>query len=135
MTLSCRRATEADHARVLALMEKFYREEQIHFAPAVIAPALMELLPDHSLGQICLLETERGGAGYLVLVYGFILEFGGRQAFLDELYIEPEFRGQGFGRRALELAEEASRQAGIRILRLEVQRTNERAIRLYQKVG
>ena len=39
--------------------------------------------------------------GYLVLTLGYSLEYGGRDAFIDEVYIRSSYRGRGIGTAAL----------------------------------
>jgi ribosomal protein S18 acetylase RimI-like enzyme len=135
MPLTHRLALPADHEIVLRLMEKFYREERLLFDPLLAPAALAQLLRDSALGEVWLLSVEDQLAGYLVLVHSFILEFGGRQMWIDELYLEPAFRGHGAGRQALRLVEESCRARGVRAIRLEVDRTNPRALHLYQGSG
>jgi ribosomal protein S18 acetylase RimI-like enzyme len=87
------------------------------------------------LGKLWHIELEGQPIGYLLLTSGFILEFGGRQYILDELYVRPNFRRRGFGTRAIQFAESVCREDGIRVLRLEVDQTSTRTISLYRKVG
>jgi ribosomal protein S18 acetylase RimI-like enzyme len=71
----------------------------------------------------------------VVLTLGYSLEFGGRDAFVDELYVQPAYRGLGVGRQALAVLEKACRELGVRALHLEVGRTNLRAQALYKAAG
>lgn len=73
--------------------------------------------------------------GYLVLSIGFSVEHGGRDGFIDEIYVVPEARGAGIGRRLLDLAEVEARALGFAALHLEVERHNARAWRLYADLG
>ncbi len=57
------------------------------------------------------------------------------EAFLEDLTLRPPFRGQGHGRRALELLERHARAQGLRCIDLHVYTHNPRAIALYEKVG
>jgi diamine N-acetyltransferase len=66
---------------------------------------------------------------------GYSIEFGGRDAFLDELFVSADSRGRGLGTRALEVAAEACREAGIVALHLEVDHANTAAQRLYRRHG
>jgi ribosomal protein S18 acetylase RimI-like enzyme len=63
------------------------------------------------------------------------LEFGGRDAFIDELYVRPAYRGQGIGTKVLKFADEVCRSAGVQALHLEVERKNVKAQTFYRKVG
>jgi len=116
-------------------MARFYEEERLRFDPLETPAALSQLLKDPALGEVWLLTVKDQPAGYLVLIHSFILEFGGRQVWIDELYLQPTFRGSGAGRRALELVAESCRSRGVRIIRLEVDRTNARALHLYESTG
>ena len=97
--------------------------------------ALRQLIADSAWGEAWLID--RGGAaqGYVVITWGFSLEFHGRDAFVDELYIVPELRGMGVGRRAIDHAAERCRARGIGALHLEVDPDNDRAVSLYRRNG
>ncbi|MDQ3755908.1 MAG: GNAT family N-acetyltransferase, partial [Acidobacteriota bacterium] len=74
-------------------------------------------------------------AGYLVLTLGFSLEFKGRDALIDELYLRESFRDQGFGQQAIAFAIKWCQARNIRALHLEVERANARAQAAYRKAG
>jgi ribosomal protein S18 acetylase RimI-like enzyme len=93
------------------------------------------VLADPSHGRAVLIEVEGAVAGYLVVCFGWSLEFHGRDAFVDELYVRSRFRGQGIGTRALEVAAEVCRTSGVRALHLEVERSNTRAQSVYRRTG
>ena len=57
------------------------------------------------------------------------------EAFLDDLTVGEQFRGRGYGRRALELLELHARSLGLRCIDLHVYAHNTRAIALYQQQG
>jgi len=97
--------------------------------------ALANLIGRPDLGGVWLIGAAGGPVGYLVLTWGYSLEFGGRDAFLDELYLEAAWRGQGLGRQAMRFAEEACRANGVLALHLEVERENVKAQAFYDKTG
>lgn len=132
---STRKATLTDSELLLTMMKGFYRDEDIAFEYPKARRAVEELIQSPELGSILLLCVGDEIVGYLVAIYSFILEFGGRQAFLDELYIREEWRGQGYSKLALAAVEKMSSEAGIRVLRLEVARSNARALALYERAG
>ena len=73
--------------------------------------------------------------GYAALCFGYSIEFRGRDAFVDELFIAEQARGKGLGSRVLELIRKEAARLGIVALHLEVARDNTRARRLYEKWG
>jgi len=96
--------------------------------------AIRALLRDPSLGLILKIERARRIVGYAALCFGFSIEWGGRDAFLDDLYVEPAARRRGLGRRAIEHMIAAAAAAGCRVLHLEVMPGNS-AQALYRRVG
>jgi ribosomal protein S18 acetylase RimI-like enzyme len=132
---SFRVADAADADALLAMMRGLYEHERIGFDETAARRALVELLEDDSRGLAHLILLGGGVAGYLVLTFGFSLEFGGRDAFVDELFVREEFRGRGAGKAALRFAGEVCRARGIRALHLEVERANEGAQGLYRRAG
>ena len=129
--MTFRRATPADLPSLLAMQREFYAHERYPFDEGVAAAAMRALLEDASLGRMMIADE----AGYFVVTFGYSLEFGGRDAFVDELYVLPAARGRGLGTQALALAEEVCREASVRALHLEVEFENPEAKRLYARSG
>ncbi len=130
-----RLARLADLEAVLALHRDFFAEDHYPFHEEETRANLALLLRDPSLGRVLVLEEDGVPAGYLVLTFGFSLEFSGRNALVDELYVAPGHRGHGHGTRALAAAEELCRELGIRAIHLVVERYKEAAQALYLRAG
>jgi ribosomal protein S18 acetylase RimI-like enzyme len=128
-------ADASDADAVLDMMRGLYEHERIDFDEPTARAALAQLLADDSCGVAHLILFGAEVAGYLVVTFGFSLEFGGRDAFIDELFVKDEFRGRGSGKAALRFAEEVCRARGVRALHLEVERANEDAQGLYRRAG
>ena len=73
--------------------------------------------------------------GYLVLTLGYSVEYGGRDGFIDDLYLAPGLRGRGVGTRLLAFALERAAALGIGTLHLEAEAGNADAGRLYRAAG
>ncbi len=130
-----RLATASDLEAVLALHRDFFAEDGYAFAEEESRRNLARLLAEPGLGRVFVLEEGGRVAGYLVLTFGFSLEFGGRDALVDELYVAPGHRGRGLGTRALAAAEAACRELGIRIVHLVVERHKTGVRELYRRLG
>jgi GNAT superfamily N-acetyltransferase len=128
-------ASAAQEETVLSLMVEFYALERLEYQEDAARAALRQLWADPRFGLVFLLYLDDILAGYSVLTWGFSLEFGGRTALLDELYLRREFRDRGVGGRTVAFLEDVCARQGIRALRLEVDRANHGARRLYQRVG
>ncbi len=117
------------------MLREFYAYDHIAFDEAEARRALALLLSDARLGRVYLIGVGGELAGYLVVTFGFSLEFKGRDAFVDELFLRAEMRGRGLGSRALSVAEETCRAEGVRALHLEVERANTGAQEVYRRAG
>jgi len=135
MTVSFSIAKIADLDILLELMREYYQEDNRLFNPETARAALSELLQNQSFGAIWLIKRGHDIGGYVALTLGYSLEHGGRDAFVEELYLRKTFRRQGIGTQALQLLENTSRSLGLKALHLEVQRKNTKAQSLYQQVG
>jgi ribosomal protein S18 acetylase RimI-like enzyme len=130
-----RAATEADVDAVLSLAGDFHASEGYPFDAHEAKAVIVRLLREPQRGRIFVIV--RGGhiVGYLVLTFGYSIEFHGIDAFVDELYLRPDSRRLGLGKHALEVAEAACIELGIRALHLEVERKNTAAQQLYRTCG
>jgi ribosomal protein S18 acetylase RimI-like enzyme len=135
MTQALRPATTGDVAELLDMMRSFYAEDGHSFQAEAAQAALLGLMRDPTEGRVWVIEAESRTAGYVAVTFGYSLEFLGRDAFVDELFVKPAYRGAGLGRQAVEHAEEACRELGIGALHLEVSRGNDAAQRVYRKAG
>ena len=135
MASPIRLATPDDLDRVAALMAAFYAESGYPLDGARARAALAALIGDPGLGRLWLILHEGEPVGYVAVTFGFSLEYLGRDAFIDDLFIEAPFRGAGLGTRVLEAVEPACRALGVRALHLEVERSNEAGQALYRRRG
>ena len=128
-------ATLADEAVLRELMREFYAHEGLVFDEARTLGAFRTLAADPNLGRVWIFRVDGEAVGYLVLTVCFSLEFAGRYALVDELYVREAHRGRGIGARGLEAAAEACRGLDVSALRLEVDVGNTRAMGLYRRLG
>ena len=120
---------------LIAMMRDLYAHEGLKFDEAVARRALQTIIDDKNFGRVFLILVADEIAGYAVLTFGFSLEFHGRDAFVDELYLRQERRGQGIGKRALQFLTEVCAAEGVNALHLEVERANTSAQSVYRKFG
>ena len=135
MSQRVRGAESSDRPALVGMMEEFYAEAGTAFDPARTAVAFDEILREDTLGRVWILERDGAIAGYAVLTFGFSLEYGGRDAFVDDLFVRTAHRGRGLGRAAMDELFEECRKRHVRALHLEVARTNLSAKELYRRFG
>jgi GNAT superfamily N-acetyltransferase len=132
---SFRLAEEPDTAALLKFMQAYYAFDGHGFDEQKAGAALTTLLRDPNLGRVWLVLDGATPVGYVVIAFGYSLEWIGRDAFVDEFYLLPEYRGHGWGRRTMAFVEEAARSLNVRALHLEVVRQNTTALHVYRKLG
>ena len=135
MKARARPATSADVPLLVEMMTEFYAESGYPLDAARARTAFEQLLTDPRSGQVWLLLWDGQPAGYVVMTLGYSMEYGGRDAFVDDLFVRPSCRGRGLGTLALAELRTACHELGVRALHLEVGYANDRAAALYLKAG
>ena len=135
MTAGIRKASRADVDAVVDMVRSFYMESSYSFEATAAFAAVDELLSHPDKGAVWVVVDDGQAAGYCVLTYGFSIEYGGADAFVDELWISPALRGEGLGTRLLDLMEAECRARNVGALHLEVERANPGVQRMYRARG
>jgi ribosomal protein S18 acetylase RimI-like enzyme len=130
-----RPAQRADVGVVHRLRREFYAEDGSAWNEHEALAALERLVDQPAHGRVWLAIDAERVVGYAVLTFSYSLEFHGRDAFVDELYVRPTHRGRGLGADALNLLETACREEDVRALHLEVSDANLPAQTLYRRQG
>ncbi|MBD3663406.1 GNAT family N-acetyltransferase [Sulfitobacter aestuariivivens] len=121
--------------KILPLITAFHAEEGIETTHEDRQAGIAPLLDGIPHGAAYLIGPPRAPIGYIVVCFGWSVEFGGLDAIIDELYIRPGVRGRGIASEALIALPRALSQYGLRALHLEVDKTNTAAIKLYRRAG
>jgi ribosomal protein S18 acetylase RimI-like enzyme len=131
-----REASLADVPNLLRMMRRLaLQEPALPFDEQAVTGAFALFFSSPEFGRAWQIYRGEELAGYVILTLGFSFEYRGRDAFIDELYIEEKFRGRGLGRQAMEFVAERARELGVNAIHLEVDRQNEPALALYQRTG
>jgi ribosomal protein S18 acetylase RimI-like enzyme len=132
-----RSARSEDEQSLLRMMRNLAEQEPgaYFFDEPVVREALRKFLASPELGRAWVFLDGETPIGYIVLTLGYSFEYHGRDSFIDELYIEPQYRRQGIGRRAMQFVEERALELGVNVIHLEVDRGNDAAEGLYRRAG
>lgn len=129
-------ADNNDIELLLSFMQKLYAvDNSLAFNAVLARQALVQLLSDESMGRIWLIQYQNQAIGYVILTLSYSLEYGGRDAFIDEIYIDSPFQGQGIGKQTIKFLEEICISLNVKALHLEVERENTPAQGFYRQVG
>ncbi|MCH2077385.1 MAG: GNAT family N-acetyltransferase [Rhodobacteraceae bacterium] len=132
---SIHKAGTEDIDRLVPMIMAFHEEEGLDTDEAHIRRAITPLLAGSPHGEIFLAGPRMAPAGYALLCYGWSIEYGGLDAYLDEFYLRAAVRGRGMGGDVLQAVSEYLAKKGAKALALEVDFENEVAIRTYERSG
>ncbi|MCI2393320.1 GNAT family N-acetyltransferase [Aliiroseovarius sediminis] len=132
---SLRLATPDDIDRLMPLVAGFHAENGIEQDDATRRGALLPLLEGSPHGAIWMIGPRTAPVGYIAVSFGWSIEFGGLDAFLDEIFVRERIRGRGMGSEALASLARALSDQGVGAMHLEVNTDNDRARRLYERIG
>ncbi len=127
---------QEDRDVYLELAWAFYHSPAVlHAVPyAYLERTFEEMIRSTDYVEGFLLRNTDGHVmGYVLLSKTFSQEVGGRAIWIEEVYVLPDYQGQGVGSRALEML--FQRYPECCRFRLEVEPENHRAAQLYGRLG
>ncbi|MCB0862756.1 MAG: GNAT family N-acetyltransferase [Solirubrobacterales bacterium] len=90
------------------------------------------LLRDRSTEFLLIGDPE---AGFVQSRFRLSVWTGTEDAWLEDLFVEESARGEGYGRKLVEAAVERARSRGCARIQLDVNKSNETAMKLYESCG
>ena len=135
MEINFKTADQFDIEKIVEMMIIFYQHEHLEFNIDKNLKIVDELLNNSNLGKIFLIRSGNETVGYIIITYGFSIEYGGGLALIDELYIKKEFRNKGIGTETLKFVEENCKVSGMETIHLQVKNFNSSAKKLYATLG
>ena len=132
--MEIRKITRADKKIVVDMMRDFYN------SPALITNGSEKIFDNNVESCIknspyiegYVFEIENKIIGYGIIAKSFSTEFGGECIWIEDIYLEKDYRGQGFGTKFINYVKE---NYPGKILRLEAEHDNQRALTTYKKFG
>ena len=129
-----RKILESDKKIVVDMMRKFYT------SPALITSGSEKIFVNNV--ESCLKNSpyldgfvfvvENKIVGYGIIAKSFSTEFGGECIWIEDIYLEENFRGQGFGTKFINFVKENYPE---KIFRLEAEHDNLKAVKTYKNFG
>ena len=129
------RATMADAGAVCELLGAQFREHGIELGDRAIAAGVEGHLNDASRGAVLVAKLDDRIVGFAILATIWTVEYGGRVAWLEELYVVPSCRNSGVGTELLAVALRSAREMDCAAVDLEVDVEHARAENMYARAG
>jgi len=134
-SLHIRAAESEDIPRLAELLAILFAQEA-DFAPdrERQSRGLAAIVGNPDLGRIFCAVDAGQIVGMVSILFTVSTAEGGRAAWLEDMIVDPDWRGQGAGR-LLEHALQQARAAGCLRVSLLTDRTNSAAMRFYRRAG
>ena len=134
MPFAFRKMIDADKNIVIDMMRRFYN------SPALITNGSEKIYFNNV--ESCLKNSpyidgyvfvvDEKIVGYGMIAKSFSTEFGGECVWIEDIYLEENFRRRGIGSKFIQFVKENYPQ---KILRLEAEHENKKAVATYKKFG
>lgn len=136
MTLDIRKAQKSDTATILGFIKLLADYEKL--AHEVVADeALLEqqIFSEHSPVQVLIAELDQKPVGFALYFYNFSTFLGRKGIYLEDLFVLPEVRGRGVGKKLLQTLAAQAVAEGCGRVEWSVLDWNEPAIKFYKSLG
>ncbi len=124
----------SDESVYVALVKEFYSSDAVlrGIEEKYITRTFREIMRFSPYAEGFIFTVDGEAAGYALIAKTFSQEHGGSLIWIDELYIREAYRGKGLGSRFFQYIAERYKDSAFR---LETEKDNERARKLYRKMG
>ena len=129
-------ATEKDTAIILHMIRQLAEFEKLSEHVTATEAALREqLFGPRPAAEVCLLYSGGDAVGYAAFFHMFSTFASRPDLYLEDLFIEPGWRGRGFGRQLFAHVAKIGADRGCRSMKWAVLPWNKPAVDFYHRLG
>ena len=123
-----------DSAIVVGMMRKFYQSPAVitNGSEKIFAANVENILSGSPYVDGFIFVIGGKIIGYGITAHSYSTEFGGECIWIEDIYIEEDYRGRGIGSKFIQHVKELYPD---KILRLETEADNAAAVNLYERLG
>ena len=134
--LNLRFAEETDVEIILGLIRGLADYERLSHEVTADAETLRRsLFRARKVAEVVIAEVDGGAVGFALFFHNFSTFLGLPGVYIEDLYIEPAWRGKGIGRALLSCVARLAKERGCGRLAWAVLDWNETAIAFYKNLG
>ena len=129
-----RKILREDADTVLKMMRTFYNSAAVitNGSEKIFAANIENCLGGSNFVEGYIFEVDDKIIGYGILAKSYSTEFGGECIWIEDIFIETQWRGRGYGSKFIEYVKEIYPN---KILRLETEHENLKALNVYKNFG
>ena len=134
MNFTIRKMQRTDSAIVINMMRKFYTSPAVitNGSEKIFADNVENILSGTTCAEGFVFEVDKKIIGYGITARSYSTEFGGECIWIEDIFIEPEYRGRGIGTKFIQ---HVKKLYPAKILRLETEHDNDAALKIYKRLG
>ncbi|WP_454832717.1 N-acetyltransferase family protein [Pseudoxanthomonas wuyuanensis] len=134
--VTLRPATRTDVPQILGFIRELAEYEKLaHEAIATEAGMGEQLFGAHPAAEVVMAEVDGQPAGFALFFHNFSTFLGQRGLYLEDLFVRPQFRGLGLGRRLMAHLARLAVERGCGRFEWSVLDWNAPAISFYRGLG
>ncbi len=130
-----RQAKEADTELIFSLIRKLAVYEKMEDALITSAEELREQLFVKENAQVLIAEEAGTAIGFALYFFNFSTFVGRAGLYLEDLYLEPEYRGKGYGKQLFVQLATLAKEKNCGRMEWSVLNWNTPAISFYKSLG
>lgn len=128
-------AEKNDSAQITDLLKRQLDEHRLPISVDHIREGVEGIFADNTRGFLLVAKMADQPIGVAYISFVWTLEHGGPGAWLEEIYMLPEWRNRGIGTQMLEMAIKECTNRGCRGIDLEIDSAHKKVESLYRRFG
>jgi len=128
-------ATEQDIPVILDFIKQIAIYEKMLDKVSATEESLKESIFDNNRAEALLIEFNNEVIGYIIYFFNFSTFVGREGLYLEDLYIKPEYRGNGIGKKSFELLVNIAKENKCERLEWTCLDWNEPSLKFYKSIG
>lgn len=130
-----REATREEVPVVLSYIKKLAEYEKLSHRVFATVESLDHWLFERNIGKVLFPEEDGNIVGFVIYFYNFSTFEGKAGIYLEDVYIDEEARGRGYGKKIFEHIAETALKEGCSRIEFVCLDWNENSINFYKKLG
>lgn len=134
-TLNIRTTTSDDVDTILSFIYEIARYEKLEDKVIATVETLQKSLFEYKQAEVFLMEYNQENIGFIILYEHFSSFVGKSGLYLEDIYINPNHRNKGFGKKALGFIADLAILRDVHRIEWSVLNWNEPSISFYKNIG
>lgn len=133
--LKFKRTTEEDIPIILDFIKQIAIYEKMLDKVTATEKSLKESIFNNNRAEALLIELNNEVIGYIIYFFNFSSFVGREGLHLEDLYIKPEYRGNGIGKKSFEVLVDIAKKNKCERLEWTCLEWNEPSLKFYKGIG